>query len=78
MRLSEFYNFYSRNFVVGLAVEEIYSYVRDMRSRTCKPVTPAVSLSVGVSLQRKWIFGDGGGYPKCHFFLTVTWWSANN
>jgi hypothetical protein len=34
MRLSEFYKIYSETFVVGLAAEEIYSYVRDMRSRT--------------------------------------------
>jgi hypothetical protein len=34
MRLSEFYKIYSGIFVVGLAAEEIYSYVRDMRSRT--------------------------------------------
>jgi hypothetical protein len=41
MRLSEFYKIYSGTFVVGLAAEEIYSYVWDMRSRT-------VNLSVGV------------------------------
>jgi hypothetical protein len=34
MRLSEFYKIYSGTFVVGLAAEEIYSYVRDMHSRT--------------------------------------------
>jgi hypothetical protein len=43
MRLSEFYNFYSRNFVVGLAVEEIYSYVQDMHSRTVKVVSLTVT-----------------------------------
>jgi hypothetical protein len=34
MRLSEFYKIYSGTFVVGLAAEEIYSYVWDMHSRT--------------------------------------------
>jgi hypothetical protein len=34
MHLSEFYKTYSGTFVVGLAAEEIYSYVRDMRSKT--------------------------------------------
>jgi hypothetical protein len=60
MRLSEFYKIYSGTFVIGLAADEIYSYVRDMRSskkgtntentslrRTKKQSIPCETLSSG-------------------------------
>jgi hypothetical protein len=36
MRLSEFYKIYSGYFVIGQAVEKIYSYVWDMLTATVR------------------------------------------
>jgi predicted RNase H-like nuclease (RuvC/YqgF family) len=52
MRLSEFYKIYVGTFVVGLAAEEIYSYVRDMRSRTVNVTVITVTVHCKLTTRR--------------------------
>jgi hypothetical protein len=53
MRLYEFYKIYSGTFVVGLAAEEIYSYVRDMRSRTVNRTVVATNIAPHYRLENE-------------------------
>jgi hypothetical protein len=50
MRLFVFYKIYSGTFVVGLAAEEIYSYVRDMRSRTVSTIHQSLAITCRIDI----------------------------